>query len=210
MKKALLQLVGALLASTALTSQAAVIVSLVGDKDCFGIGSAACVGDPVPADGTRWRDDLGGVFFTDYRDAGDLATAPFTDRWAANGGFSYTHSYSLTGTALSANLAIQIAGIHDINHGDVYSVSVDGTPVGVIPPNTSAIAFQEVLLYNFSIPAILLNGSDGVTVTVTVGDGFSVNFSELTITTVPEPFSPALLGVALAALALVRRRRAGR
>ena len=54
-------------------------ISLVGDKDCFGLGG------PCP-DGTRWRDDLGGVFFTSYRTAGDPV---FTDEWDSFDSVSY-------------------------------------------------------------------------------------------------------------------------
>ena len=181
------------------------IISLVGDKDGFGLAGAPA----VPADGTLWRDGLGGVFFTDYREPGDLANAPFTDIWAANGGFSYSHSYSLGGqTAISATLDIQIAGIHDINPGDTYNFFVDGTIVGTIPYNSNENAFQEVKLYSFNIPVALINGLDTINLSGTGGDGYAINFSELRIETsaVPEPTTMLLIGLGLMGLAGIRRK----
>jgi hypothetical protein len=88
--KRILFYVGVLILVFAVTGETnAAIVSLVGDKDGFGIPGAP----PVPADGTLWSSGLGGVFFTDYRDAFDLANAPFTDIWRSPGGFSYSHTY---------------------------------------------------------------------------------------------------------------------
>ena len=53
------------LLTTTVPANAGVITSLVGDKDGFGL-----IGAPaVPADGSLWRDQLGGVFFNDYRGA---------------------------------------------------------------------------------------------------------------------------------------------
>ena len=152
--------------------------------------------------------DLGGVFFTDYRTASDLLNAPFTDRWDTPGGFSYNHSYSLAGlTPLSATLQIQIAGIHDINLDTVYNFLVDGTNVGVIPPNPAAIAFEEVKMYSFNIPLALINGGDSVSVSLTGGDGYMINFSELRIQAVPEPAAALLIALGVAGWLSSRSRR---
>jgi hypothetical protein len=186
------------------------LISLVGDKDGFGVPGAP----PVPPNGTLFRDGLGGVFFRDYRDAFDLATAPFTDIWDAPMSVSYRHTYSLGGEMpLGAILDIQIAGIGDFGTPP-YNLLYNGTVIGAIPdrrgiPN----AFQEVLLYSFTVPVDLLTGSDAVFFGGTGGDGFIVNFSELRITTegdvIPEPAALVLLG--FGSLGLVgygwRRRR---
>jgi hypothetical protein len=179
------------------------IVDLVGDKDGFGLPGAPA----VPADGTRWATDLGGTFFTDYRDAGDLANAPFTDIWAGPDTFSYAHNYALGGLVpTSATLAVQIAGIHDINLGTIYDVVLDGTVIGQIPPNPTANGFQEVKLYNFNVPLGLITGNDSVSVSMTGGDGYSINFSELTIEAVPEPSSAIVIAIACFALLACRCR----
>ena len=184
---------------------AVIIIDLVGDKDGFGLAGAPA----VPADGTLWRDGLGGVFFTDSRDAGDLATAPFTDIWAFPGSIMFSHNYALGGLiAQSAVLSIQIAGIHDINTGDIYEFLVDGVQVGVIPPNFNANAFQEVLLYNFIIPVALVNGSESIMVQMTGGDGYSINFSELTVSAIPEPSGLLLFSVGTLLVGRALRRRA--
>ena len=194
-------------------ADANVVDSLVGDKDGFGLPGAPA----VPADGTLWVTDLGGTFFTDYRDAYDLANAPFTDIWFSQAAISYTHTYSLGGlTPVSAQLSLQIAGIADaannINRGP-WNVFVDGTLVGQIPQNFDANAFQEIKIYSFSVPVALLTGSDSVLLNInvpTLNDGYIINYSELTITTIPEPSTLALavLGtLALRPLHKIRSRR---
>jgi hypothetical protein len=182
----------------------AAITSLVGDKDGFGVSGAPA----VPANGLGFVSDLGGTFFTDYRSASDLTNAPFTDIWDAPGSFSYTQSYILGGlTPTSAALDIQIAGIHDINQATAYNLYYNGTSVGVIPSNPDSNNFEEVKLYSFVIPLNLLSGSDQVSLSGTGGDGYIINFSELTIQTnaVPEPSTMLLLSFGLFGLAGFRR-----
>ena len=185
----------------------ATVNSLVGDKDGFGLSGAPA----VPADGTLWVDNLSGIFFTDYRDAGEKASNLFTDWWNAPGGFSFTHTYNLSGlTPTSAELDIQIAGIHDINETEVYDLLVDGVIVGQIAPNSNSKAYEEVLLYSFDIPLALLDGSNVISLSGTGGDGYDINFSELKIETeasaVPEPATMLLLGIGLTGLAAFKRK----
>ena len=129
--------------------------------------------------------------------------------WSAPNNVSYTHNYGLGGAPTSAELEVRIAGIHDINTGQVYDVLFNGVSVGVIPPNLGANAFQEVLTYLFAVPTGLLTGSDVVSWGGTGGDGYSIDYSELRIATaVPEPATLFMMGAGLAML--VRRRQSAR
>jgi len=183
-------------------------ISLVGDIDCFGLGGSC-------PDGSLFKDQLGGFFFASNQGPGDPA---FTDSWTAPGAVSYTHTYVFS-TALSASLETRIAGIHDINQANSYSVLFNGTALGPIATNVSDDGFQEVLTYQFSVPVSLLTGTDVVSYSGLLGnDGFIIDYSRLTLSdeapagsvSVPEPGSLVLLGSGLAAVAAgIRRRRRG-
>lgn len=180
--------------------------SLYGDIDCFGLpGVTSC------PDGSNWETGLGGVFFTDYRDAAELAANSVTDIWAGPANISWTQpSYSTAG-ALSASLSLRIAGIADYltGGGGPYTVSFDGTSVGSIPVNGDANAFQEVLTYTFAVPVGLLNGGDTIAINTNGGDGFIMDYSQLTVTTsaVPEPGSLLLLLTVVAMVGVPLSRR---
>lgn len=202
----------ALLLCMAQSANAALVTSLVGDKDGFGLPGAPA----VPADGTLWETTLGGVFFTDYRDAGDVVNAPFTDQWFADADLSYVHAYSLgASTPVSAVLEVQTAGIAD-NRGP-WDVLFNGTFVGQFTEDNGGSAFEQTKIWNFIIPIGLLTGSDNVLLKInnpSVTDGYSINYSELSIVTtpagVPEP-STCLMGIGLigcAAAARARKRKA--
>ena len=182
-------------------------ISLVGDIDCFGLGGSC-------PDGSLFRDELGGFFFASNQGPGDPA---FTDSWTAAGAVSYNHTYVFS-LAQSASLETRIAGIHDINQSNSYSVLFNGTALGPIAANVSDDGFQEVLTYQFSVPVGLLTGNDVVSFSGLLGDdGFIIDYSRLTlsdagsVSAVPEPGSLVLLGSGLAAVAAgIRRRRSSR
>jgi|SRR5271157_3592525 PEP-CTERM motif len=197
---------GTAIAALMVSAASASVMSLYGTINCFGLpGVTSC------PDTSLWETGLGGVFFTDYRNAYDLANAPATDIWTAPGNVSWTQpTYSPAG-ATSASLSIRIAGIADVNTdggGGNYPVLFDGTNIGIIPDNTNANAFQEVLTYTYSVPVALLTGTDTVELETSTGDGFIIDYSQLTInTSVPEPASIGLLLVGLASVGGVLIRR---
>lgn len=172
------------------------VISLLGDKDCFGLGGSC-------PDGSRFVTDLGGAFFTSYQDPGDPA---FTDDWTTPGSVSYTHTYALPGDITSAVLELKIAGIADISPSP-YTVMFNGVGIGTIPFNTDVNAYQAVLTYDFNVPIALLSGADTIYFGPTGGDGFIVDYSQLDIATIPEPGTLALLGTGLIGLASRLRRK---
>src|SRR5438046_2223514 len=76
---------------------------------CFCMVSTL-LGQNACPDGTLWRDQLGGVFFNNYQDAGD---PPFTDKWSGDVAPSYTHFFTRPATIVSASLTVRFAGVAD-------------------------------------------------------------------------------------------------
>jgi len=176
------------------------VVSLVGDKDCFGLGGSC-------PDGTLWRDHLGGTFFSGYQGAGDPS---FTDKWSTDVNIVYQHTYALPVSPVAATLDVRFAGVAD-SRGP-WDVLFNGTLLGQIPTNSTTYAFEEVKTYSWIVPVGLLTGSDTVNLKINVPvatDGYSIDYSSLAITStgVPEPNTITLLSIfALAGLAALRRK----
>jgi len=189
-------LVVALGALAMLTSQAqAIIVSNYGDKDGFGFGAPEVDGGSYLA--------FGGAFFTDYRDAGDLANAPLTDIWDTLIVPTWTHVYDPTG-ATSASLRIYLAGIADDDGGARdCDLLVDGDLLAPISYATDEFETTHILEYN--IPLGYIDGSTTFSFTANddaVNDGYIIDYARLTV--VPEPATLALL---LIGIPVIRRRR---
>ncbi|MFV0513107.1 MAG: hypothetical protein ACK5MY_05675 [Jhaorihella sp.] len=183
------------------TAGSAAPVTLVeGDKDCFGLGGTCAVGD-------RWRDDLGGVFFTDYSTASDPVGTDNWDTSAALGGPSISFDLSGVGTIVSASLSIFYAGLELATGGDV---KVNGTSVGTLQ-TFGPDAFQLVDLGVFGGIEALLAGSSIVDITASSGgDGFIVDYMQLDLevaAAIPLPASLPLIGGALFGLVALGRRR---
>ena len=174
------------------------VSSLVGDKDGFGIAGM----DPVPADGT----EIYGMGLT--QDPGD---PPFMDIWGleqGGGAFGspivYSHDFAaLPDTVLSASLVIQHAGMGD-SRGP-WDVAINGVSIGQIgPDNADSTSIIETFVVPMAATTIGLTNIVTLTYLDSVGEGFAINFSELTAV-VPEPMTVSLLG--LGGLSLLRRRK---
>lgn len=209
--KALRFLALVLVVGSLFLANAGTVVSLVGDKDCFGLNGSC-------PDGTLWRDGLGGTFWSNYQDPGDPS---FTDKWGDDKSPTYQHVYALVGTPVSAQLTVKFAGVAD-NRGP-WDVYFNQTLLGEIArindagEGTGGTAFQLVRTITWDVPIALLLGQDWIMLNINSpvsNDGYSIDYSELTITTadtaVPEPGSWAalLLGLGGLSYAVSRRRKA--
>jgi MYXO-CTERM domain-containing protein len=182
--------VGAALVTTAATAD---LMSMYGDADGFGFGAPE-------EDGRLWRDDFGGSFFTDYRDADDLASAPITDIWAGASdiGLPWDHVYDLDFAPTGASLRIYIAGFADIG---AVNLLVDGD---LLTTFNFPGQFQTTHILDVPVPLSYVDGDTTFHLTGgPTGDGYIMDYARLTVT--PAPAALALLG--LGGLAGARRRR---
>lgn len=165
------------------------LTSMYGDADGFGFGAPE-------VDGGLYL-TMGGTFFSDYRTASDLATAPFTDWWESHTGLgiNWTHTYDPSG-ATGATLRLYIAGFADIG---AVTLTMDGSPLTTFDFQGQ---FQTSHILDVAVPVSALDGSTSFAFTGPGGDGYIMDYARLTV--VPAPASAAVMAVGLAGL---RRRR---
>jgi hypothetical protein len=162
--------------------------SLLGDKDCFGTLGACAEGSVVP-------------YTTVTADPSDPA---FTDRWMTTSTTqSWTHTFAPT--SFGGLLSFRTLGIGDV--AGPYEVFADSTVVGQIPYD-GGVGHNLVETFTFALsPAIMADGIVTVSFTPTSSDGWAIDYSEITVTAVPEPETYAMMLAGLGLLGFAARRR---
>lgn len=173
-------------------AQAGAVSHFYGDVDGFGIGAPE-------VDGALWVSDFGGVFFTDYRDADDIANGFYTDWWDShNNDITWTYTYTVPDGLTSANLHIYIAGFADIG---AVTLNLDGSALTIFDFSGQ---FQTSHILDVSVPLSAIDGSTTFSFTGPGGDGYIIDYVRLDL--IPAPTTIALLVLG----GLVGRRRRGR
>ncbi len=145
---------------------------------------------------------LGSSFNNTCADSNSLST--FTSYGLGIGDGRVDPGETLTLTILGSNLAVKFVGfsVTGFSGSDKLQYSLDGKPATTVSaPNT------DVALDSFNAGSVAFAN----TITFSIPSGNSGNFSLSTLTldvsTVPEPATFGLAGLALVGVALVRRKR---
>ncbi|MCA9242136.1 MAG: PEP-CTERM sorting domain-containing protein [Planctomycetales bacterium] len=178
-------------------ASAVTLTEMIGDKDCFGLGG-------VCLDGDHYVSDLGGTYFTDNRDIGEVLGVDEWDLSSGLGGPTFTFGLDLGGlTPVSASIELLTAGI-DLGSGADFLFN--GTSIGsYVEPFGQG---NRAKTLTFPVPPALLSNPDSLVLTLSnSGDGFIIDYVELSVLVVPEPSTLAIAGLALLGLVCPRQKR---
>ena len=177
------------------SSNAALIVSQIGDIDGFGIG--------VNADES-------------FSYSSVISDGDNTDIWiyGANS-FNFVYSAPVLGDIVSASLEIFTGGQ---GHNGLTQVLLDGQSVGTLTDGDDSGNYARLDVIDLASFFSLLDGTNQLDInTALSGDGWVLDYAKLTIETadnntspndVPEPAPLALLALGLLAAGLKRNRKA--
>lgn len=182
-------LVGLALMFNASAAWAVPITDLLGDIDCFGSGAVCTEGATLPGGPGAVTSGGSDPGFSDR-----VSSRTATDT-------SWTHTFA-AGAYTSASLTIRTVGIADV--AGPYDVLVDGSIVGVMPFDGFSHFLVETFVFSVA-PALVADGTALVSFAPDSGDGWAIDYSELTLEmAVSEPTSLALVALGIAGL---RRRK---
>ena len=131
-----------------------------------------------------------------------LRTTPAAGAIPANYSFLLIAPFSLNyGDDLTLSYSVAVAA------GSPYWISAVSSDLGdTLNDSTLTASYNGTVIAGGPVPISLVN-TISVVDTVTVGDGNTGYFGNTFDQTIPEPASLAVLGLGLAGLGLVRRRR---
>lgn len=163
---------------------ASLIESLYGDRDGFGVA------EPI-IDGSNYTGGFG-----DNRGVNDRADAPITDVFGQ--GFastSWSHTYLLDGSILSATLEFYAAGLADIGIVTLVAEGLELLELDFGPQNLTTHLLQ------INLPLSIIDGSTSFTLQGPSTDGWIFDYALLRVETetagIPTPAAIFLMPLAL-------------
>ena len=197
-KKLVVALVMGLFISISGVANSATVTSLYGDKDGFGIGF-------VP--NQSFSNSYPSLSKNDPADTGTI-----TDSWML-GDQTWSHTYDISGFGTILSASIEIFTLGQGWHG-ISSLYIDGSYVGNLTDGDNSGAYlrtnwARLDIFDLTPYSSLLDGADSITIDTygTNNDQWALDYSELSVSSVPIPAAVWLLGSGLVGFVAIRRRK---
>ncbi len=197
-KKLVVALVMGLFISTSGVANSATVTSLYGDKDGFGIGF-------MP--NQTFSNSYPSLSKNDPADTGTI-----TDSWML-GDQTWSHTYDISGLGTISSASIEIFTLGQGWHG-ISSLYLDGSYVGDLTDGDNSGAYlrtnwARLDIFDLTPYISLLNGANSITIDTygTNNDQWALDYSELSVSSVPIPGAIWLLGSGLIGIAGIRSKK---